>query len=67
MASDVLDVVSGARDELGKLLPLDVKQEDIIVFGKCSGADVNLNGADYLIMKVSDIMGILTPSKKKKK
>jgi chaperonin GroES len=51
MEGEVLEVGSGARDELGKLVPPEVK----------------MNGADYLIMKESDIMGIITPSKKKKK
>ena len=66
MEGEVLEVGSGARDELGKLVPLDVKKGDKILFGKWSGTEVKMNGADYLIMKESDIMGIITSSKKKK-
>ena len=58
---------SGAIDEVGKLVPLDVKKGDKILFGKWSGTEVKMNGADYLIMKESDIMGIITSNKKKKK
>ena len=67
MEGEVLETGSGARDEVGKLVPLDVKKGDKILFGKQSGTEVKMNGADYLIMKESDIMGIITPSKKKKK
>tara|TARA_B100000676_G_C17801133_1_gene692269 strand:+ start:24 stop:332 length:309 start_codon:yes stop_codon:yes gene_type:complete len=67
MEGEVLEVGSGARDEVGKLVPLDVKRGDKILFGKWSGTEVKMNGEDYLIMKESDIMGIITSSKKKKK
>ena len=67
MEGEVLEVGSGARDEVGKLVPLDVKKGDKILFGKWSGTEVKMNGEDYLIMKESDIMGIITPNKKKKK
>ena len=67
MEGEVLEIGSGARDEVGKLIPLDVKKGDKILFGKWSGTEVKMNGEDYLIMKESDIMGIITPSKKKKK
>ena len=67
MEGEVLEVGSGARDETGKLVPLDVKKGDKILFGKWSGTEVKMNGEDYLIMKESDIMGIITSSKKKKK
>ena len=67
MEGEVLEVGSGARDEVGKLVPLDVKKDDKILFGKWSGTEVKMNGEDYLIMKESDIMGIITPTKKKKK
>jgi chaperonin GroES len=50
---------SGARDEAGKLVPLDVKAGDRILFGKWSGTEVKLNGEDLLIMKESDIMGVI--------
>ena len=67
MEGEVLEVGSGARDEIGKLVPLDVKKGDKILFGKWSGTEVKMNGEDYLIMKESDIMGIIAPTKKKKK
>jgi len=67
MEGEVLEVGSGARDEVGKLVPLDVKKGDKILFGKWSGTEVKMNGDDYLIMKESDIMGIIAPTKKNKK
>ena len=67
MEGEVLEVGSGARDEVGKLVPLDVKKGDKILFGKWSGTEVKMNGEDYLIMKESDIMGIISSSSKKKK
>ena len=67
MEGEVLEVGSGARDEIGKLIPLDVKKGDKILFGKWSGTEVKMNGEDYLIMKESDIMGIITSTKKKRK
>ena len=56
---EVLAVGSGARDESGKIVALDVKSGDRVLFGKWSGTEVKLNGEDLLIMKESDIMGIL--------
>jgi chaperonin GroES len=56
---EVIAVGPGARDEAGKLVPLDVKSGDRVLFGKWSGTEVKLNGEDLLIMKESDIMGIL--------
>ena len=56
---EIIAVGSGARDEAGKLVPLDVKAGDRILFGKWSGTEVKLNGEDLLIMKESDIMGII--------
>lgn len=67
MEGEVLEVGSGARDESGKLVPLDVKKGDKILFGKWSGTEVKMNGEEYLIMKESDIMGIITSAKSKKK
>ena len=67
MEGEVLEAGSGARDESGKLVPLDVKKGDKILFGKWSGTEVKMNGEDYLIMKESDIMGIITSGKSKKK
>ena len=66
MEGEVLEIGSGARDETGKLVPLDVKKGDKILFGKWSGTEVKMNGDDFLIMKESDIMGIITSGKKKK-
>src|SRR5690606_15931076 len=56
---EVISVGSGARDEAGKLIPLDVKAGDRVLFGKWSGTEVKLNGEDLLIMKESDILGII--------
>ena len=67
MEGEVIEVGSGARDENGKLVPLDVKKGDKILFGKWSGTEVKMNGEEYLIMKESDIMGIIAGSKTSKK
>ncbi len=56
---EVVGVGSGARDEAGKVQPLDVKKGDKILFGKWSGTEVKIDGKDLLIMKESDIMGII--------
>ncbi len=56
---EVVAVGSGTRNETGSLVPLDVKPGDRVLFGKWSGTEVKLSGQDYLIMKESDIMGIL--------
>jgi len=56
---EVLAVGAGTRDESGKLVALDVKAGDRILFGKWSGTEVRLNGEDLLIMKESDILGIV--------
>lgn len=56
----VLAAGSGARDENGKLLPLDVKSGDRILFGKWSGTEVKIEGEELLIMKEADVMGIIT-------
>src|SRR6266702_2387874 len=65
---EIIAVGPGGRDESGKLIPLDVKAGDRILFGKWSGTEVKIDGVEYLIMKESDIMGILeeTPQAKKK-
>ncbi len=55
----VVSVGPGARDESGKLQPLDVKAGDRILFGKWSGSEVKLEGEDLLIMKESDILGVV--------
>jgi chaperonin GroES len=56
---EVLAVGPGARDESGKLVPLDVKKGDKVLFGKWSGTEVKIDGQELLIMKESDIMGVL--------
>ena len=56
---EVVAVGPGARDEAGKLVPLDVKSGDKILFGKWSGTEVKIDGEDLLIMKESDIMGVV--------
>src|ERR671933_2029304 len=56
---EVIAVGAGTRDENGKLTPLDVKAGDRILFGKWSGTEVRLDGEDLIIMKESDIMGVL--------
>jgi chaperonin GroES len=56
---EVVAVGPGARNETGKLVPLDVKAGDRVLFGKWSGTEVKLNGQDLLIMKESDIMGVV--------
>jgi chaperonin GroES len=56
---EVLAVGPGAREESGKLIPLDVKRGDKVLFGKWSGTEVKIDGQELLIMKESDIMGVL--------
>jgi chaperonin GroES len=56
---EVVAVGPGGRDESGKLIPLDVKAGDRVLFGKWSGTEVKIDGEDLLIMKESDIMGII--------
>ena len=56
---EVVGVGPGGRDEAGKLIPLDVKAGDRVLFGKWSGTEVKLDGEELLIMKESDIMGVI--------
>ena len=56
---EVIAVGPGGRDEAGKLVPLDVKVGNRILFGKWSGTEVKIDGVEYLIMKESDIMGVI--------
>src|SRR5579863_600655 len=56
---EVIAVVPGGRDEAGKLIPIDLKKGDRVLFGKWSGTEIKLDGVDYLIMKEGDIMGVL--------
>jgi chaperonin GroES len=63
---EVVAVGPGARDEAGKVVPLDVKVGDRVLFGKWSGSEVKIDGQDLLIMKESDILGVLSvPAKAK--
>ncbi len=59
MQGEVIAVGPGARDENGKIVPLDVKVGDRVLFGKWSGTEVTIDGEELLIMKESDIMGVL--------
>lgn len=59
MEGEVVAVGPGSRDEQGKIVALDVKAGDCILFGKWSGTEVKINGEDLLIMKESDIMGVI--------
>ena len=64
---EVIAVGAGLRTEDGKLLPLDVKVGDEVLFGKWSGTEVKIDGEDLLIMKESDILGIVEAAKAAKK
>ena len=65
---EITAVGPGGRDEAGKLIPIDLKVGDCVLFGKWSGTEVKLDGEELLIMKESDIMGVITdiPATKKK-
>jgi chaperonin GroES len=56
---EVIAVGPGGRDENGKLIPIDLKKGDRVLFGKWSGTEVKIDGVEYLIMKESDIMGVI--------
>ena len=64
---EVIGVGPGGRDDSGKLVPIDVKVGDRVLFGKWSGTEVKLNSQDLLIMKESDIMGVLEETAARKK
>jgi len=64
---EVIAVGPGGRDEAGKLVPLDVKAGDTVLFGKWSGTEVKIDGEDLIIMKESDILGVLESTAAKKK
>ena len=64
---EVVAVGPGGRDEAGKLIPIDVRSGDKVLFGKWSGTEVKIDGVEYLIMKESDIMGVLDETVAKKK
>ena len=64
---EVVAVGPGGRDEAGKLIPIDLTAGDRVLFGKWSGTEVKIDGVEYLIMKESDVMGVLTDTKTHRK
>ena len=64
---EVIAVGPGGRDESGKLIPIDLKKGDRVLFGKWSGTEVKIDGVDFLIMKESDVMGVLVEAEARKK
>src|ERR1700731_2430533 len=64
---EIIAVGPGGRDEAGKLIPIDLKVGDRVLFGKWSGTEVKIEGQELLIMKESDIMGVLQETVAKKK
>ena len=64
---EVIAVGPGGRDETGKLIPIDVREGDRVLFGKWSGTEVKIDGEELLIMKESDVMGIIDEPVAKKK
>ncbi len=64
---EVIAVGPGGRDEAGKLIPIDIKKGDLILFGKWSGTEVKIDGEDLLIMKESDILGVIEKGSSAKK
>jgi chaperonin GroES len=60
---EIVAVGPGARDETGKIVPLDLKKGDRVLFGKWSGTEVKIDGKELLIMKESDIMGVIEGKK----
>jgi chaperonin GroES len=63
---EVVAVGPGGRDEAGKLIPIDLKVGDVVLFGKWSGTEVKIDGTEVLIMKESDILGVLEGAAKVK-
>lgn len=64
---EVMAVGQGKRNEEGKLIPLDVKAGDRILFGKYSGSDIKMDGEEYMIMREDEVLGVLDPVGKKAK
>ena len=64
---EVVAVGPGGRDESGKLVPIDLKAGDRVLFGKWSGTEVKIDDEDYLIMKESDVMGVLVEAEARRK
>ena len=63
----MISVGPGGRDEAGKIIPIDLKVGDRVLFGKWSGTEVKIEGVEYLIMKESDIMGVIEQAVARKK
>jgi chaperonin GroES len=63
----VISVGPGGRDEAGKIIPIDLKVGDRVLFGKWSGTEVKIEGVEYLIMKESDIMGVIEEAAARRK
>jgi chaperonin GroES len=64
---EIIAVGPGGRDEAGKLIPIDVRPGDRVLFGKWSGTEVKIDDVEYLIMKESDVMGVLAEAVSRKK
>jgi chaperonin GroES len=64
---EIIAVGPGGRDEAGKLIPIEVKSGDRVLFGKWSGTEVKIDGVEYLIMKETDIMGVLAEAVSRRK
>ena len=64
---EVVAVGPGARDEAGKMIPIDLKAGDRVLFGKWSGTEVKIDGEELLIMKESDVMGVLESTQARRK
>ena len=64
---EILAIGPGGRDEAGKLIPIDLRVGDRVLFGKWSGSEVKIDGAEVLIMKESDIMGVIEGTVARKK
>jgi chaperonin GroES len=64
---EVIAVGPGRRDEVGKLIPIDIKAHDRVLFGKWSGTEVKIDDVEYLIMNESDIMGVVVEADARKK
>ena len=67
MQGEVISVGPGGRDESGKLIPIDLKEGDRILFGKWSGTEVKIDGEELLIMKESDVLGVIESASAKRK
>jgi chaperonin GroES len=63
----VISIGPGGRDEAGKIIPIDLKVGDRVLFGKWSGTEVKIEGVEYLIMKESDIMGVIEETAARRK